>query len=168
MNNILADVLVKLGDHISTDDIASSKYVTERTPEALAKICLRDVDPEFPLKMAAGGIVVAGINFGCGSGRETAPIALKGAGALAVVAEEFARIFYRNAFNLGLPCIECPGIHAMVNIGDRLELDLAGGRVINQTQGIGVESKPISDILLKQIEAGGLIPILKAKLSMRK
>ena len=167
MKNIHAHVLAKLGDHISTDDIASSKYVTERTPEALAKICLKDVDAEFPARMKAGGIVVAGKNFGCGSGRETAPIAVKGAGAVAVVAEEFARIFYRNAFNIGLPCVECPGIHDAVNIGDLLELDLAGGMVFNKTQGLSMKCIPISEILLKQVEAGGLIPILKEKLAQK-
>jgi 3-isopropylmalate dehydratase small subunit len=165
MDNLKARVLTKFGDHISTDDISSSKYVTKRVPEELAKICMRDVDPDFPQKMAPGGFVVAGKNFGCGSGRETAPIAIKAAGAVAIIAEEFARIFYRNGFNLGLPCIECPGIQQCADLGDEIEIEIDKDEcwVINHTKGAWLKCNPVPEILQSLIDAGGLYPLLQKK-----
>ena len=164
MENLRRKVLTKLGSHISTDDIVSGKYVTSRKAEDLAKICMRDIDPDFPKKMASGGFIVAENDFGCGSSREGASVAVKTVGAHAVIAEEFARIFYRNCFNIGLPCIECPGIYTEASIGDELEIDMAGGWVINHTTGKKLKCIPVPVPLQRQIEAGGLIPLLKEEL----
>ncbi|HHY35817.1 MAG TPA: 3-isopropylmalate dehydratase [Firmicutes bacterium] len=158
-------VLAKFGNDISTDDMASSKYVTSATPEALGKICMRDVDPDFPKKMAEGGFIVAGTNFGCGSSREWAPVALKAAGTKAVIAEEIARIFYRNALNLGLPVIEIPGITKNANVGDELEIDLESGSVKNLTTGVALKGIPTPEFLTKIMEAGGLVEFLKIDLA---
>ena len=155
----------KFGDNISTDDMLQAKYMTSTKPEDLAKICMRDHDDDFHQKMASGGFLVAGRNFGCGSSRELAPVALKAAGVLAVLAEEFSRIFYRNSFNICLPVIECPGVVTSVELGDELEIDLTSGYVKNMTKGNTIEGFPIPDFLLEMMQAGGLVPFLRQKLS---
>jgi 3-isopropylmalate/(R)-2-methylmalate dehydratase small subunit len=158
-------VLSKFGDDISTDNIIQeNKYTTSFKPEDLAKICMRDIDPEFPQRMAPGGFVVAGKNFGCGSSREGAPISLKAAGVQAIVAEEFARIFYRNALNVCLPVIECPGVVSAIDLGDQLEIDLSSGTIRNITKGSVIQGVPIPGFLLEMMKAGGLIAFLKQQL----
>ena len=168
MENIRRKVLAKFGSHISTDDMTSAKYITTREPKEVAKICMRDIDPDFPQKMAPGGFIVAEKNFGCGSSRETAAIAVKAAGTHAIIAEEFARIFYRNCFNIGLPCIECPGIHSEADIGDDLEIDISGGWVINHTTGKKLKCIPVPEALAHQLEVGGLIPLLKEEIAKQR
>lgn len=156
-------VLSKFGDEVSTDDMSSAKYVTSTKPEALAKVCMRDLDPEFPQKMAPGGFLVAGKNFGCGSSREWAPVALKAAGVKAVLAEEFARIFYRNAINIGLPVIECPAVHSMINLDDEVEIDLQSGLVVDKTNGNVCQGVPMPGFLLELVNLGGLMEKLKQR-----
>lgn len=160
-------VLSKFGSHISTDDMTSAKYITSHEPEEVAKICMRDIDPDFPTKMAPGGIVIAEKNFGCGSSRETAAIAVKAAGTQVVIAEEFARIFYRNCFNIGMPAIECPGIHAATDVGDELEIDYAAGYIKNLTKGTEFHFVPIPEALFHQLEVGGLVPLIKDRIKER-
>lgn len=164
MNKLSAKVLCKLGDDVSTDDMSSAKYVVSTEPEELAKICMKDLDPDFSQKMSKGGFLVAGKNFGCGSSREWGPIGVKAAGTMCVIAEEFARIFYRNALNIGLPVIECEGISKTVEVGDELEIDLVTGTVVNLTKNITLQGIPIPEFLMKQVEKGGLLEILKEKL----
>ena len=161
-------VLDKLGDHIDTDVMTPGKYLSSYTPEHLASICLIDLDPGFRERMRPGGILLAGVNFGCGSSRETAPIALKAAGVRLVIAAEFARIFYRNALNIGLPCIVCPEAAKNCRIGDELEVDLTSGVIMNMTTGNRYAGEGIPPSLLEQFEAGGLIPYLKLQLGVKK
>lgn len=160
MSVIESKVLAMLGDHIDTDLITPGKYLTDYSEEYLGSICLKDAYPDFTKTLAPGGILVAGLNFGCGSSRETAPIALKAAGVKAIVAKEFARIFYRNALNIGLPCVVCPRLAESVKIGDVLELHLVDGVMINKTTGKTYGGSQFSSALVAQFEAGGLIPYL--------
>lgn len=168
MNKVSGKVLCKYKDNVSTDDMSSAKYVISTKPEELAKICMRDLDPDFPKKMAPGGFLVAGRNFGCGSSREWAPIALKAAGVKAVIAEEFARIFYRNSLNIGLPVIECQGVADSIELNDELEIDLQSGLIENKSKNISLQGIPIPPFLLEQVEVGGLMEILKRKFSIAK
>ena len=160
-------VLTKYGDNISTDNIIHAKYMTSSKPGDLGKICMRDIDPEFPQRMAPGGFLVARKNFGCGSSREEAPVALKAAGVRAILAEEFARIFYRNALNICLPVIECPGIFEAVELGDELEVDISTGAVRNLTKGTVIQGIPIPGFLLEMMKAGGLVAFLKQDLKSK-
>jgi len=162
MNKIKANVLVKVGDHIDTDVINSGRFMTgDAGPADWARNCMRDIDPEIPQKMASGGIMVAGVNFGCGSSRESAPTAIKLINTKAVIAEEFARIFYRNGINIGLVCIECKGISTMAKVGDELEVDTQTGEVRNLTTGEVLYGTTIPDELRPIFDAGGLVPYLK-------
>lgn len=158
-------VRAKYGDNVTTDQITSTKYVTSTSPEELAKIALRDIDPDFPQKLSAGGIVVAGKNFSAGSSRFWAPTALKAANVKAIIAESFARVFYRNALNLALPVIECKGISDNVKEGDELEIDLITGRISNLSSGQSYQGTPIPEFLLDIIDSGGLAPHLKKMFS---
>lgn len=159
---IRAKVLAKYGDNIDTDIITSAKYVTSVKPEDLARIAMIDMDPDFPSRMEPGGFLVAGKNFGCGSSREWAPVALKGAGVKAVIAESFARIFYRNAITIGLVVIECPRVSEKINQRDELEVDAKTGEIRNLTTGETLEGIPIPDFLLDRFEKG-FIRVLQEK-----
>ena len=163
MEILKGKAVTKFGSHVSTDDMTSGKYISDRSPEGLAKICLFDLDPNFAEKMSGGGFLIAAKNFGCGSSRESAPIAIKASGTTAVIAEEFARIFYRNCFNIGLPCVECPNITEKVDIGDDLEVDLVKGTITNLTKHETYECAPIPEKLMHQLEVGGLMPVLEAR-----
>ncbi|HUS77773.1 MAG TPA: 3-isopropylmalate dehydratase small subunit [Patescibacteria group bacterium] len=151
----------KFGDDVNTDLIVPGKYLELVDPYEMAKHAMEGVDPEFPEKVAEGDIVVGGTNFGCGSSREHAAIALKYVRVGAVVAESFARIFYRNAINLGLPALECPGIADAVSEGDELEIDLTGGKVVNVTTGKELEFMPLPEFMVEVLTEGGLVPYLK-------
>ena len=151
------------GDNIDTDVLAPGIYM-KLPPEEVAKHCLEAVDPAFAPGVRPGDVVVGGENFGLGSSREQAPQSLKILGVSAVLAKSFARIFYRNALNLGLPALFFREAHE-VRAGDQLELDLAAGRVRNATTGKAYPVDPIPPHLLEMILAGGLIPHLKAKLA---
>ncbi len=156
-----------LDDHINTDVMTPGKYLTSYEPEYLGSICLIDLDPGFREKVAGGAIVTAGVNFGCGSSRETAPIALKAAGARVIIAKEFARIFYRNALNIGLPCIVCAEAVDSCALGDELEVALQTGTIVNKTTGKTFQGEGIPEELLEQFRAGGLIPYLKLTLGKK-
>ena len=153
-----------LPDDVDTDQIVPGKYLAKITPEELGPHVLEGYDQDFPEKVGEGDIIVAGRNFGCGSSREHAPIAIKGAGVPVVIAESFARIFYRNAFNVGVPALEVADITDHVDEGDRLHVDLESGEVRNETTGEALEAEPLSDKALELIEAGGLVELTRRRL----
>lgn len=148
------------GDHIDTDAIIPGKYTKTLDAASLAAHVLEDLDPEFARRVSPGDILVAGHNFGCGSSREQAPLALKTAGVGAVVARSFARIFFRNAINIGLPAIELPEAH--IEPGDEIEIDLTAGRVVNLTRGLTFRAPPLPPIMAAILAAGGLVAYLRA------
>jgi len=152
-----------LGDNVSTDDIIPGRYLVKRDPEELGKHVFENLLPDFPSRVRKRDVIVAGRNFGCGSSREQAPLALKGAGVGAVIAESFARIFFRNAINQGLPVLICKGVSSSFSQGEEVEYDLGKGVVINVSRGIELRAEPLPDFLLSILRAGGLIPYLKAK-----
>ncbi len=157
----------KFGDSIDTDVILPGKYLTLTEPEELAQHAMEGIDPEFSRKVQPGDIIVAGRNFGCGSSREHAPLALKHAGVGAIVAKSFARIFFRNAVNIGLPVVICPEAYEAVEQGDQLEVDLEEGMLRNLTKGVEMKFTPLPRFLLEILSSGGLIPYLKSKLEAR-
>lgn len=152
------------GDNIDTDAIIPARYLNTSDSQELARHCMEDADPNFVNNMRPGDIIVAGKNFGCGSSREHAPIAIKAAGVSCVIAESFARIFYRNAFNMGLPILECPGINGKIREGDDISVDLANGVIENHSTGEIFRAEPIPPFMQELIEAGGLIPYVKKKM----
>jgi 3-isopropylmalate/(R)-2-methylmalate dehydratase small subunit len=158
---IKSKVLAKFGDHIATEMITSSAYVTSSKPEELGKVAFKGVDPEFVDKMKPGGILVAGKNFGCSSSREWAPVALKAAGVKLILAEFFGRIFYRNSINIGLPIVECKGISEKLSIGDEVEVDLEKGAAKIIQTGEILPVSPMPRFLIERMEKGGLIPELE-------
>lgn len=165
-NEIISSTLVyRLGDHINTDVMTPGKYLTSYEPEYLGSICLIDLDPAFRNIVKNGGIITAGSNFGCGSSRETAPVALKAAGVQLIIAKEFARIFYRNALNIALPCIVCPEAVDQCKLGDQLTVDLTTGKIENVSRGLSFKGSGIPAELLDQFAAGGLMSYLKACIS---
>ncbi|PIP16701.1 MAG: 3-isopropylmalate dehydratase small subunit [bacterium (Candidatus Ratteibacteria) CG23_combo_of_CG06-09_8_20_14_all_48_7] len=154
----------KFGDNINTDLIIPARYLTAYEPTELAKHCMEDADPEFPTKVRPGDIIVAGDNFGCGSSREHAVLALKGAGISVVVARSFARIFFRNAINTGLPIIESKPAAAEIEEGDEIVLDLSSGRLENITTGEEFSIEKFPQFLTEIVIQGGLLPWAKASL----
>ena len=142
------------GDNVDTDVIIPARYLNTSNPQELAAHCMEDIDPDFLHKVKPGDMIVAGSNFGCGSSREHAPLAIKTAGISCVVAKSFARIFYRNAINIGLPIIVCDG---EFHNGDALEIDLTAGTLQNKTTGENYTFPPFPEFLQKIIEAGGLM-----------
>ncbi|HFD39278.1 MAG TPA: 3-isopropylmalate dehydratase small subunit [Anaerolineae bacterium] len=154
----------KYGDNVDTDVIIPARYLNLSTPEELAPHCLEDLDAGFAGQVQPGDMIVAGENFGCGSSREHAPLALKGAGVSAVVARSFARIFYRNAINVGLPILESPAAVEGTEAGHRLEIDLEAGRIRNLTTGQTYRAEPYPPFMLEIIRAGGLVPYTVGKL----
>jgi 3-isopropylmalate/(R)-2-methylmalate dehydratase small subunit len=151
----------KFGDNIPTDALTPT-HVMFKSPPEMAAFVLETLNPEFPKKVQPGDILVAGNNFGCSSGRALATKALQATGIGAVVAEQFARTFYRNCHEIGLPLLEASGVHGLVNDGDRLRIDIKAGTVENLTTGRRVQGTPPSAFLLGMLEAGGLIPLLKS------
>jgi len=155
---------VKFGNDVNTDLIIPGKYLTTLDPQELAEHAMEGLDPEFASKASEGVIIVAGRNFGCGSSREQAPIALKYAGVKGVLAQSFARIFYRNAINIGLPVLECSGIFSKVDPGDELCVDLAGGKVVDLSKNMSFQAHEFPNSVLEIIGDGGLIEHLKKRL----
>jgi 3-isopropylmalate/(R)-2-methylmalate dehydratase small subunit len=155
----------KYGDNIDTDVIIPARYLNMSTPEELAQHCMEDIDPRFVKEVRDGDIIVGGENFGCGSSREHAPLAIKGSGVTCVVAESFARIFYRNAINIGLPIIICPEAAREAQDGDELVVDLEAGRITNTRLGKAYTTSPFPPFIMKIIEAGGLVPYTQAQLN---
>lgn len=154
----------KFGDNIDTDLIIAARYLNTSEPSQLAKYVMEDADPDFVAKMQEGDIIVAGENFGCGSSREHAPIALKAAGVAAVVAPTFARIFYRNAFNMGLPIFELAEA-SEIEEGDQIKIDMSSGEVINLTKDKRYKFTPIPEFMQELVQAGGLINFAKNEIN---
>ncbi len=154
------------GDDISTDHIIAGKYLGTTDPKIFAEHAFEAVDPTWAKKVQSGDIIVAGANFGCGSSREQAPIALRTLGISAILADSFARIFFRNAINLGFPVIECPGLRNRTTSGEVIELDLAGGEVRLPSQEV-MRFNPLPPNVLEILEAGGLVPKLKKELAAK-
>ena len=145
---------IRYGDDVNTDLIIPGKYLTITDSEELAKHAMEGLDLDFSRKVRERSIIVAGRNFGCGSSREQAPLALKYSGVKCIVAESFARIFYRNTINIGLPVLECEGISEIVNEGDELKIDLRAGVINNVSSGRVVHVSPIPDFLLEIVDRG--------------
>src|SRR3990167_2133621 len=150
------------GDDINTDDIVAAKYLVTTDPEELGRKCMETITPDFAKQVNKGDIIVGGKNFGCGSSREHAPIAIKGAGVSCVIAKSFARIFYRNAINIGLPILEIAKTDE-INTTDELEIDLARGEIKNITQGKVYKSEGFPEFMRKIVEAGGLMQWIEKK-----
>jgi 3-isopropylmalate/(R)-2-methylmalate dehydratase small subunit len=146
----------KYGDNIDTDLIIPARHLVTSDPEELAKHCMEDADPSFAELVRPGDIIVAGDNFGCGSSREHAPIAIRAAGVSCVIAKNFARIFYRNAFNIGLPILECPDTEK-IRTGDRLKVDMGRGEIFDLETGAILKASPIPPFMQELIADGGLI-----------
>ncbi len=159
----LEGTVFKYGDNVDTDVIIPARYLNSSDPKELAAHCMEDIDSSFTSKVQAGDIIVAAKNFGCGSSREHAPIAIKAAGVSCVIAETFARIFYRNAINIGLPIMECPEAAREICAGDRVEVDLDSGTVTDVTKGKSWKGQAFPPFMQKIISAGGLIPYINAK-----
>ena len=149
------------GDDVNTDLIIPGKYLELVDPEEMAEHAMEGIDPDFPKKIQMGDIVVGGSNFGCGSSREHAPLALKYAGIGAVISESFARIYYRNSINIGLPALECPGITEAVEEGDTVEVDVAGGTIQIIRTGAELSFTPLPDFMVEVLNDGGLVGYLK-------
>ena len=156
------------GDDVNTDVIFPGRYLHLLEPAEMAKHAMEDAAPSFREGMKRGDIVVAGRNFGCGSSREQAATCLKAMGVGAVVASSFARLYYRNAINLGLPIIVCPGAAGGTSKGDEVEVDLRGGLVRNLTKGTEFKGQPLPDFMLEILESGGLVPHLQKRLGLAK
>jgi len=155
----------KFGADVDTDAIIPARYLNTFDPKELAKHCMEDADPEFPSKVRSGDIIVADKNFGCGSSREHAPIAIQGAGVSCVIARSFARIFYRNAINIGLPILECGQAVDAINEGDQIEVDLESGVIKNLRTGEEFKAAPFPDFMQGIMARGGLINYLKDRLA---
>ncbi len=147
----------KYGDNVDTDVIIPARYLNSSDPKELATHCMEDIDKEFVNKVSQGDIIVATKNFGCGSSREHAPIAIKAAGVSCVIAETFARIFYRNAINIGLPIIECPEAAQGISEGDEIEVDFDSGVITNKTTRTTYQGQAFPEFMQKIIKAEGLI-----------
>ncbi len=153
----------KFGSNIDTDAIIPARYLNTFDPQELARHCMEDADPEFPHKVKPGDLMVAEKNFGCGSSREHAPIAIKGAGVSCVIADSFARIFYRNAINIGLPILECPEAAAAILEGDEVEVELGTGKIKNLRTGEEFQAAPFPEFMQGIIARGGLINYVQEK-----
>lgn len=155
--------IYKFGADVDTDAIIPARYLNTFDPRELAKHCMEDADPAFPARVQPGDIIVADKNFGCGSSREHAPIAIKGAGVSCVVARSFARIFYRNSINIGLPILECDEAIDGMEEGDQIEVDLESGQITNLRTGISYQAQPFPAFMQEIMAKGGLINYVKDK-----
>jgi 3-isopropylmalate/(R)-2-methylmalate dehydratase small subunit len=167
MNGKITAKAITFGNNIDTDVILPGKYLILVDPNELAKHALEGLDPAFPAKTKNGVILVGGKNFGCGSSREQAPLALKYSGVKCVIAESFARIFFRNAINIGLPVIECKGISSAVKTGDELAVDFEAGKIENLTNGKKFQVEKLPPFILEILSDGGLIENLRRKMNKK-
>ncbi len=151
------------GDNVDTDVIIPARYLNSSDPAELAKHCMEDIDKTFVERVHKGDIIVAHKNFGCGSSREHAPIAIKAAGVSCVIAESFARIFFRNAINIGLPIVECKEAAEEIKDGEQIEVDFDSGIITNITTGKTYQGQPFPPFMQKIIEAGGLVNYINSK-----
>lgn len=155
----------KYGDNVDTDVIIPARYLNSFDAQELASHAMVDIDPEFAGKVQQGDLIVAGKNFGCGSSREHAPLCLKAAGVSCVIAETFARIFYRNAINIGLPIIECPEAAEGIEAEDEVEVDFDSGKIYNKTKGTQFQGQPFPEFMQRIIKAEGLVNYINSKKS---
>jgi 3-isopropylmalate/(R)-2-methylmalate dehydratase small subunit len=153
----------KYGDNVDTDVIIPARYLNSSDPAELATHCMEDIDKEFVKKVNKGDIIVANKNFGCGSSREHAPIAIKAAGVSCVIAETFARIFYRNSINIGLPIIECPEAAVAINAGDDVSVDFDSGIITDNTTGQTFKGQAFPEFMQKIIKAEGLVNYINSQ-----
>ncbi|BBB48821.1 3-isopropylmalate dehydratase small subunit [Pelolinea submarina] len=151
----------KFGDNLNTDEIIPGRYNITIDPQELAAHVFCEIKPEFTQGTQSGDVVVGGQNFGCGSSREHAPIAIKGAGIRCVIAASYARIFFRNAINIGLPILECPQAAAEIREGDEVQVNLSSGVITDITTGRSYQAQPLPDFVLKIAEAGGIVAFLQ-------
>lgn len=151
----------KYGDHVDTDVIIPARYLNTADHKELATHCMEDIDKDFVKNVNEGDIIVAGVNFGCGSSREHAPIAIKAAGVSCVIAKNFARIFYRNSLNIGLPILECPEAGEDIENGDEVSVDFDSGVITNITKGKTYKAEPFPPFIQNIIKQGGLLASLK-------
>ncbi len=156
-------IVFKYGDNVDTDVIIPARYLNSSDPTELASHCMEDIDKDFIKKVKAGDIIVADKNFGCGSSREHAPIAIKAAGVSCVIAETFARIFYRNAINIGLPIIECPEASRGIEAGDEVVVDFDSGTIKNLTKGTQFKGQAFPEFMQRIIDAEGLVNYINQK-----
>ena len=157
----------KFGDHVDTDAIIPARHCNTSDPAMLAQHCMEDADPGFASKVRPGDLIVGGLNFGCGSSREVAPIAIRASGVSAVVAKSFARIFFRNAINIGLPILECADAVEGIGEGDVIEIDPSRGLIRNLTTGAEFQAAPFPEFLQRIIDRGGLMPYVEEQLATR-
>lgn len=155
------------GNDVNTDEIIPARYLNTSDPAELAAHVMEDADADFPTKVKPGDIIVAGSNFGCGSSREHAPLAIKTVGVACVVAGSFARIFYRNAFNIGLPILESPEAAAAITSGQEVEIDAGAGTIRNLTTSASYPVKPIPGFMQELVAAGGLMPWVKKQMEKK-
>ena len=153
----------KFGDNVDTDVIIPARYLNSSEPKELAAHCMEDIDKDFVKNVNKGDIIVANKNFGCGSSREHAPIAIKAAGVSCVIVETFARIFYRNAINIGLPIIECKEAAENIDAGDEVEVDFDSGMIYDKTKGTSYQGQAFPEFMQKIIKAEGLINYINQK-----
>lgn len=153
----------KYADNVDTDVIIPARYLNTSDPAELAAHCMEDIDTTFSRKVASGDILVAGRNFGCGSSREHAPLAIKASGISCVIAESFARIFYRNALNIALPIMECPAAAKAISADDDVEIDFTTGKITDKTTGETFAAEPFPPFMLELIAAGGLANYMRGK-----
>ena len=156
-------IVFKYGDNVDTDVIIPARYLNSSDPKELAEHCMEDIDKDFVKNVTKGDIIVADKNFGCGSSREHAPIAIKAAGVSCVIAETFARIFYRNAINIGLPIIECPEAAAGIDDGDEVSVDFDSGIITNVTKNVTYKGQPFPKFMQKIIDSEGLVNYINNK-----
>ena len=151
------------GDNVDTDVIIAARYLNDPDERNLAAHCMEDIDPQFSSTVEAGDIIVGGANFGCGSSREHAPLAIKASGIKCVIAASFARIFYRNAINIGFPIMECPEAAAEIKAGDSVSVEFNPGKIVDETTGKTYQAAPFPEFINGIIENGGLMNSLKAR-----
>ena len=164
----LRGVAHKYRDNVDTDVIIPARYLVSSDPAFLAQHCMEDIDAEFVKRVKLGDIIVGGSNFGCGSSREHAPMAIRASGVSCVIAKSFARIFFRNSFNRGLPLFECPEAVDAVQAGDELEVDLSKGVIRNLTREEEYRAKPFEPFMMELLQAGGLVEYTRRRLQASK
>lgn len=165
-SSILKGRAIRYGDDVNTDVIIPARHCTSFRAEELALHCMEDLDPDFSKKRRPGDIIVAGNNFGCGSSRENAPLAIKGADISCVIAKSFARIFYRNSINIGLPILESPEAAEAIAEGHEVEVDLEAGRIRNLTTGGSFIAQPFPEGIQAIMAAGGMVGFVRARLGL--
>ncbi len=158
----------KYGSNVDTDAIIPARYLNVSDPAELARHCMEGIDPEFAGKVQPGDIIMADTNFGCGSSREHAPLAIKAVGVSCVIAKSFARIFFRNAINIGLPILECDQAVVETQPGDEMQVELETGEIKNLTRNLVFKAKPYPDFMLELVEVGGLVEHTRRKLKARR